>query len=102
MKVNISIVVMMAVMVVQAQQRPSIQINNPAVLSEQNPSPFAFNPSPAEQEEENFEVPAVEAQEFNDDSFLTRAKRHHKGGYYGGYNRGYYGYGYPYYSYNNG
>ena len=92
----------MAVMMVQAQQRPSVQVNNPAVFSEQNPDSIVFNPA-AVQEEENFEAPAVQAEEITDDGSLVRAKRtHHKGGYYGGYNRGYYGYNYPYYSYNNG
>jgi len=89
---------MMAVMMVQAQQRPSVQVNNPAVFSEQNPGPIAFNPA-AVQEEENFEAPAVQAEEVSDDGSLVRTKR---GGHKGGYYRGYYGYRYPYYSYNNG
>lgn len=108
-KVNIAIVVMMAIMMVQASlvrvlQRPLDQINNPAVFSKRNPGPIAFNPSAVNKKEENFEIPTVQAEEITDDgSLLARTKRHHKGGYYGGYNRGgYYGYRYPYYSYNNG
>ncbi len=95
---------MMAVMVVQAQQRPSLQVNNnPAVFSEQNSGPIAFNPAATVQKEENFEVPTAQIGETNDDSLVRTKRGGHKGGYYGGYyNRGYYGYRYPYYSYNNG
>jgi len=66
------------------------------------PIPIAFNLA-ADREEDNFETPAVQVEEVTDNDSLARTKRHHKGGYYGGYyNRGYYGYRYPYYSYNNG
>jgi len=94
---------MMAVMMVQAQQRPLVQINNPAA-SQQNPGPIpiSFNPA-AVLEEDNFEAPATKAGEAIDDSLVRTKRGGHKGGYYGGYyNRGYYGYRYPYYSYNNG
>lgn len=109
---NIAIVVMMAIMMVQASllrvlQRPLDQINNPAVFStsfsKRTPGPIAFNPSAENKKEENFEIPTVQAEGVTDDGSLARTKRHHKGGYYGGYNRGgYYGYRYPYFSYNNG